>query len=556
MGGGTVPVTVEGREIFALPGTPLIEALANHSLLRDGNGDPVVLGVVNGQRTSLNEPLWGGETVGLMRLSHPKTQSTIVRTLSAVLALACDELHPDHPVVVDFSYGEGMFCRLRRDTKVTAAELAGIGDRMREIIVQDRPLIPRIYGQRTLIRLMRDSARSYSRLAARHVVSGAGAYCRTEGSRLLFQGLHLPSTGLIGAFDLVIEPPGFVLLPSVPGRPREACAHQSQPKLFESLRAYALWTAGQGIPDLGSINRLVEQGRTKDLIGICEARHEQAVVAIARQVSELSADGRLVLIAGPSSSGKTSFAKRLALQLRVLGLKPFALSLDDYFVDRADTPRDAGGGYDYESLAALRLDRLEADLSALMAGREVRLAAYDFGTGRAGERSEPTRLTPGDPLLVEGIHALNPAVAASIGREHRLRVYVSALIHTNIDDITYMPTRLTRLYRRIVRDAQFRGYTAGETLQRWRSVREGERRHIFPYQQNADVFFNSGLAYELGVLKMWAEPRLAAVPPESPAYGRARSLLEFLALHLPIEARYIPPTSLLREFIGDSGFSY
>ncbi len=556
MGDGTVPITIEGREVFALPGSPLIEALANHDLLDDGNGDPVVLGVVNGQRTSLNEPLWGGETIGLMRLSHPKTHSTLVRTLAAVLALACDELHPDQPVVVDFSYGEGMFCRLRRDTNVTAAELAGIEDRMREIIARDLPLTPRVYGQRTLIRLLRDSARSYSRLAARHVVSGSGSYTGVAGSRLLFHGLHLPSTGLIRAFALRLEPPGFVLLPNAPGRPGDVGEHQSQPKLLATLREYARWTAGQGFPDLGSLNRMVEQGRTKSLIRICEARHEQAVVDIARRTAALPEDGRLILIAGPSSSGKTSFAKRLALQLRVLGLRPFALSMDDYFVDREDTPRDAGGGYDYESLAALRLERLDEDLAALLAGREVRLAHYDFETGRAGERDAPTRLARGAPLLVEGIHALNPSVAASIDRARCLRVYVSALVHTNIDDITYMPTRLTRLYRRIVRDAQFRGYTAAETLQRWRSVREGERRHIFPYQQNADVFFNSGLAYELGVLKLWAEPRLAAVSPDDPAYGRARALLEFLALHLPIEARYVPPTSLLREFIGGSGFSY
>ena len=556
MGNGTVPAIIEGREISTLPGTPLAEALANHDLLGEANGDPVVLGVINGQRTSLHEPLWGDETIGLMRLSHPKTQSTLVRTLAAVLAMACDDLHPDNPVVVDFSYGEGMYCRLRRGTGVTAAELAGLEERMREIIAEDRPLTPRVYGQRTLIRMLRDTARSYSRLAARHVVTGSGDYCRAEGSRLLFQGLHLPSTGLIRAFALELEPPGFVLLPSVPGHPDEVGAHRDQPKLLETLRAHSLWTTGQGLADLGSINRMVEQGRTKSLIRICEARHDRDVVEIAARVAALPEDGRLVLIAGPSSSGKTSFAKRLALQLRVLGLRPFALSMDDYFVDRAATPRDAGGDYDYESLEALRLDRLDADLVGLLAGRETRLARYDFATGAAGERDEPTRLERGAPLLVEGIHALNPAVAASIDRAHSLRIYVSALTHTNIDDITYMPTRLTRLYRRIVRDAQFRGYTAGETLQRWRSVREGERRHIFPYQQNADVFFNSGLAYELGVLKMWAEPRLAAVAPDHPAYGRARALLEFLALHLPIEGRVVPPTSLLREFIGGSGFDY
>ena len=556
MNDGTVEVTVEGRKVFTIPGSPLNEVLANHDLGADGNGDPVVIGVVNGQRTSLYEPLWGGEAVGLMHLSHPKTHSTTVRTLCSVLAMACDEIFPDHSLIIGFSYGGGMFCRLRRSTKVTAAELAAVEERMREIVARDLVFTPRVYGQRTLIRMLRDSTREYSRLAARHVMDGSATFYRLEGCRLLFQGLHLPSTGLLRSFALRREPPGFVLLPSRAGDPDAPAGHQSQPKLLSAMIDYADWTEHQGLADLGSINQLVEQGRTKELVAICETRHEQAIVDIAGRVADLPARGRLVLIAGPSSSGKTSFAKRLDLQLRAKRLHPFALSLDDYFVDRADTPRDEGGNYDYETLEALHLDLLNEHLADLLAGREVRLPRYDFVTGTSTFAETPTRLEPGAPLLVEGIHALNPAVAAGVERSQCLRVYVSALCHTNIDDITYMPTRLTRLYRRSVRDAQFRGYTASATLQRWRSVREGEQTHIFPYQQNADVFFNSGLAYELGVLKMWAEPRLAAVAPEDPTYGRARSLLSFLTLHLPIDARQVPPTSLLREFIGGSSFSY
>ena len=544
------------RKVLTIPGSPLSEVLANHGLDSGGRMDPVVIGVVNGQRTSLNEPLWGDETIGLMHLSHPKSQSTIVRTLCSVLAIACDDMFPAHPVIIDYSYGGGMFCRLRRDTRVTAAELSGLEDRMRALIAEDRPLIPRIYGQRTLIRLLRGTGREYSKLAARHVMPGSAVFCQAADSRLIFQGLHLPSTGLLRAFELRREPPGFVLLPGVAGRPDETTGFVPQPKLFETMQAYSGWTADQGLADLGSINQIVELGHTKELIRICEARHDQAVVDIARRVADLSADGRLVLIAGPSSSGKTTFAKRLALHLRVMGLRPFALSMDEYFVDRNQTPKDEGGNYDYETLEALRLDLLNEHLGELLAGREVRLASYDFGSGAAGLRSDVTRLHPGEPLIVEGIHALNPRIGELIDRRQCLRVYVSALCHTNIDDITYMPTRLTRLYRRIVRDAQFRGYSAAQTLQRWRSVREGEHKHIFPYQQNADVFFNTGLAYELGVLKMWAEPRLAAVPPEDPAYGRARTLLDFLSLHLPVDARLVPPTSLLREFIGDSGFGY
>ncbi|MBK6898494.1 MAG: nucleoside kinase [bacterium] len=232
------------------------------------------------------------------------------------------------------------------------------------------------------------------------------------------------------------------------------------------------------------------------------------------------------------------------------------LSLDDFFVDRLETPRDAAGAFDYETIDALRLDLLDETLAGLLAGREMRLPRYDFHTGSSTWREEPASLPPGSPLIIEGIHALNARLAAAVPRRNTLRIYVSALTPTNIDDLTYMPTHLPRLFRRLVRDAQFRGYPAATTLQRWNSVREGEKKYIFPWQSNADLFFNTGLPYELGVLKLWAEPRLAAVPPEDAAFGRARGLLEFLGLHLPIDARLVPPTSLLREFIGESGFRY
>jgi uridine kinase len=279
-------------------------------------------------------------------------------------------------------------------------------------------------------------------------------------------------------------------------------------------------------------------------------------VGIAERIAALPHGRRIVFVAGPSSSGKTTFAKRLALQLRVLGLEPRALSLDDYFKDREATPRDEKGDYDFESLQALQLDRLAADLSELLDGGIVTPPRFDFHAGLSVDGDAPLSLDPDAPLIVEGIHALNPELAPGLPRDRSLGVYVSALTNTNVDAFTPTRTNIVRLFRRLVRDSQYRGYTASETLLRWSSVRDGEQKHIFPHQGNADVFFNSGLAYELGVLKLWAEPRLAAVPPHDPAYGKARSLLELTGLHLPIDARLVPPTSLLREFIGGSGFSY
>jgi len=554
MANGNAKVRIEGRPCDIVPGTPLQEVLAAHDL--EGGDDPVVLGVVNGQRTCLSEPLWGGETVGLMRRSHPKSHSTIQRTLTTVMAMACEELHPEHAVVVDFSYGDGMYCELRRAAPLRPEELAALETRMRAIVAADRELKPVLYGPRALQRELRDSSRRHTREAARYVPAGTTVFCRPEGSRLLLQGLHLPTTAHAGAFALLPEPPGFVLLPSRPGAPDAVQPFAPQPKLLEALREHTAWTTAQDIPDLGSINRLVAEGRAGELIAICETRHTRAVVGVAEQVAALPDDGRLVLVAGPSSSGKTTFAKRLALMLRDRGLRPLSLSLDDFFVDRRETPRDAAGGYDYETIDALRLDLLDETLAGLLDGRAVRLPRYDFHTGCSAWREEPVALPPGSPLIIEGIHALNARLAAAVPRRNTLRIYVSALTPTNIDDLTYMPTHLPRLFRRLVRDAQFRGYSAAATLQRWNSVREGEKKYIFPWQSNADLFFNTGLPYELGVLKLWAEPRLAAVPPEDASFGRARGLLEFLGLHLPIDARLVPPTSLLREFIGESGFRY
>ncbi len=554
MANGSATVRIEGRPFEIVPGTPLLEVLAIHEL--DGGADPAVLGVVNGQRTCLNEPLWGGETVGLMRRSHPKSHSTVQRTLVTVMAMACEELHPEHAIVVDFSYGDGMYCELRRGAPLQPDELAALEARMRAIIAADRELKPVLYGPRALQRALRDSARRHTLEAARYVPVGTAVFCRPEGSRLLLQGLHLPSTALAGAFALLPEPPGFVLMPNLAGAPDSVQPFAQQPKLLQALRDHTAWTTSQGIPDLGSINRLVAEGCAGELIAICEARHTRAVVGAADRVATLPDDGRLVLISGPSSSGKTTFAKQLALMLRDHGLRPLSLSLDDFFVDREHTPRDAAGTFDYETLDALRLDLLAETLDGLLAGRDMRLPHYDFHTGRSVWRESPASLPPGSPLIVEGIHALNARLAADVPRRNTLRIYVSALTPTNIDDLTYMPTHLPRLFRRLVRDAQYRGYPAATTLQRWNSVREGEKKYIFPWQSNADLFFNTGLPYELGVLKLWAEPRLAAVPPQDAAFGRARGLLEFLGLHLPIDARLVPPTSLLREFIGESGFQY
>ena len=552
--GNHVTVTIEGREIRVEPGTTVAEALAAHRI--DGRpGDPVAVAVVNGLRTTVHEPLWGGETVGLMRWRHPKTHSTIVRTLVAVLAEAAHATFPDHPLVVEFAHGGGFCCRLEgRD--VTTADLDALRAAMRRLRDADREIVPQVYGQRQLLRRVQELPHDRSRSAARHLYRGGDRIYQVEGGTLLFHGLHLPRTGLIGAFDLLELPPGFLLVPCRPGAPDTLAAPAVQPPLLEAMRRNAGWAAAQGMADLGTVNRLVARGRAKELVRVAEARHEQELMAIARRVADLPATGRLVLLAGPSSSGKTTTAKRLALHLRVLGLTPFALSLDDYFVDRERTPRDEKGDYDFETVEALDLDTLNDHLVRLLAGEPVRTLRYDFVTGRSSEREEPVTLPRGAPLIVEGLHGLHPRVGSRVAADQALRVYVSAMGHPGLDSFSFVPPHLVRLYRRIVRDSQFRGYTASETLRRWPKVRAGELKHIYPHQGRADVYLDSWLPYELGVLKLWAEPRLAAVDADDPAYGPARTLHDLLGLILPLDARLVPPTSILREFIGESGFSY
>jgi uridine kinase len=556
MASETVNIRISGSSYQLAAGSTLFDLLQRLGGEDIWGRDPVVLAQINGRRTSLAEPLWGGEEIALIRLSDPEAHSTSVRTLCFVLAAAAEELFPDQELVIDFSYGGGMYCELRRPEPLSEEILERLAGRMQELINRDLRLTPHLYGMRELLRLLERRGQRSSQRTARYIRREAMTLFRMNSTNHIFYGLQLPSTKHVLTFRIVPEPPGFILLASLPGQPDRLPELNLQPKLLATMRSYSRWMDSLSVHTIGELNHYVVEGRAAELIQVCEARHERVIVQTAERVAALPEEGRLVLVAGPSSSGKTSFAKRLGVQLRVLGYRPAALSLDDYFVDRHQTPRTTDGDYDYESLQAIRIEFFNQQLRALMDGQPVQLPHYDFHSGTSCLREEPLVLRRGDPLIVEGMHGLNPQLTPDIPAANKLGVYVSALCHMNIDNFSYIPTTLTRLYRRIVRDAQFRGYPAAATLRRWPRVRRGEEQYIFPYQQNADIFFNSGLAYELSVLKLWAEPRLAAIEPDDPNYGRARSLIEMLTLLLPIDARQVPQTSLLREFIGESGFHY
>ncbi|MBK7187336.1 MAG: nucleoside kinase [bacterium] len=551
-----ITIELDGRRIEVASGITVLQYLeqAHPTWLQGDN--PVSLASINGRRTPLAEPLSSDERVRLIRLRDPQAQSTIQRTVQFVAAVAAEQLFPENPLYFHFSYDSGMYCELERPEPLSVDEIALLENRMRDLVAQDLPLTPQRFGLRALLKILRRNGDERAWRSAKYLRRDTLVMYRMEGARLMYYGRQLPSTGYLKAFHLVPEAPGFVLLTNEKGRPETVPAFRRQPKLLETLREDSRWVDMIGVPDTGHLNQHIVDGRTGELIQVAEARHNQFFVEAAQRVAGLPLRGRLVLLAGPSSSGKTSSAKRLMVQLRVLGLKPFALSLDNYFVDREATPRGPDGDFDFEALGALKIDLFNHHLEELLAGREVHLPEFDFRSGTGRESATATRLAAGQPLIVEGIHALNPALTASVAAEDKLQIYVSALSHLNIDSHSYIKTTHSRLFRRIVRDAQYRGYTASQTLARWPKVRQGEELHIFPFQNNADLFFNSGLTYELPVLKLWAEPRLAGVEPDDPFYWLARTLIEQLSLLLPIDASQVPPTSILREFIGGSSFDY
>ena len=383
-------------------------------------------------------------------------------------------------------------------------------------------------------------------------------YYTLDGIADMYYGCLVPRTGIVDVFALTPYKEGFLLRafdirnPAVPPQP------VTQEKMFKAFTDYVSFNKVLGVSNVGELNTVVDQGRAESLINVAEALHDRYLGHISDEISRRYHNGgaRIVLIAGPSSSGKTTTSKRLAIQLMTNLMKPLTISLDNYFVNRDRTPRDSEGDYDYESLYALDLEQFNRDLNALIDGKEVRLPTYSFETGTPLYKDDPVRLEPGEILIVEGIHGLNPELTADIPDEQKFRVYVSALTTLAIDDHNWVPTTDNRLLRRIIRDYKYRGTGALDTLRRWPKVRAGEERWIFPYQENADATFNSSLLFELGVMRDYAEEILSRVPSDVPEYATAYRLRKFLSYFRPIPVNAVPPTSLLREFLGGSSFHY
>ena len=564
---------------------------------------PVLAALVDNQLKELGFRIMMPHEIEFIGYNHPDGRRTYIRSLCFVLQKAIRDLFPDHTLVIDYSLPSGLYCEIRERDKTSGgsaepqaktedgrpvihptetADLMAIRASMQEIISRHIPLTKRKLTSEEAIRIFEENGQP---VKAR-LVESLGKYTfsvyflghsgrasvpgepvpdtgdrpePTLGNRHdtaladTFYGPLVPSTGYLTSFAISGFKDGFCLQYPMEGSTSKIEPMKKQSKIAATLKKHSDWCSIIGVKGIGTLNRVIQDGKAIQLINLAEARHERDYAEIADKIWQQREKSRIVFIAGPSSSGKTSSSLRLAIQCKVLGLNPKVIELDNYFVDRDKTPLDENGEYDFESLKAMDLDYLNAQLNDLLSGKEVEIPKYSFKAGRREETGTPLKLEEKDILIMEGIHALNPEMTPAVDDSRIFRVYASALTSLSIDENNNISTSDNRLLRRMVRDNRVRGITPEETILRWHSVRRGENRNIFPFQENADAEFNSALIFELPMLKYYAEPLLRRISPASPAFAEATRLLKFLEYIValsPDEIAAIPPTSIMREFIG------
>ena len=510
---------------------------------------------VNNKVTGMHYRVYRRQTIEYLDMTSSSGLRTYTRSLFFVLCKAVHELYPDSQVFIDIPVSNGYHCELRIGHDVMADDIDAIRRRMDAIIAAALPIHRHECLMEEAIGMFRE-ARAVSKVKLLESVGKLyTTYYELDGYADYFYGAMLTNTRQLYLYG--IEPHFGGVLLRIPrhDEPSQLGMLVQQDKMFEIFQEHHRWQAILGLRTVGDLNEVIAKGYSSQLIQVSEALQEKKISQIADQIAARG-NVKMVLIAGPSSSGKTTTCKRLSVQLVTNGIKPVPISLDDYFVDRERTPRDASGDYDFEHLHALNLDLLNEQMSALLRGEEVELPRYDFATGRSLRSGRKLVLHDDEVLVVEGIHALNPELMSQVPLEHVFRVYASALTTILLDAHNYIPTTDNRLLRRIIRDYKYRGVSAQETIRRWPSVRKGENRWIFPFQENADSMFNTAMLFELAVIKSQAEPLLEQVPENCPEYAEAYRLRKFLGYIKPIPDQQIPPTSLLREFLGGSSFDY
>lgn len=544
---GPIKLQIDGKEIELPAGSTFRDAV---EAMRGASDRKILGAVMEGKARRLDEKILGSGDVSFLDITHEEGSRIYARSASFLLVRAAGELFDGAKVLIDHSVNQSLYCEIKWSRRITPSDLKAIEARMRAIAEKDEPFeavsMPSEEAQ--------DYLKSHERVEAASLLREGGTYegCRCGDFIDCYYGPLVPSTGYLKLFRLHYYLPGFLLMlpnnlsPAIP-------QFVEQPKLSAVYLETADWEKLIGISNMADLNIAMRSGNGRDLVRMCEAWHERKLSRIAEMISRERR--RVILIAGPSSSGKTTFAHRLTVHLHANGMRPLALSLDDYYLDRELCPRCADGKYDLESVDALDIPLFEEQLSALLSGEEVQLAHFDFLTGRSGRAKRRIAIKADQPLIIEGINGLNDRLTCSIPVNTKFRIFASALAQLNIDDHNRVSTTDLRLIRRMVRDHQFRNHSADKTIETWPSVHIAEFKNIFPHQENADAIFNSALAYELAALRTVALPLLEAIPADSPSRMEADRLAAFLSLVEPLDCLdEIPPVSIIREFIGGCTF--
>ncbi|MBK5720446.1 nucleoside kinase [Dysgonomonas sp. Marseille-P4677] len=536
-------------------GTNLIDVLKEFS---PNTKYKVLTARVNNKTEPLDYQIYHNKTVTFVDMSEPSGMRTYVRSLCFLLAKAVSEVFPEGQLYIEHPISLGYFCRIINvSTVIDENAIAAIKAKIQEYIDADMKFEGVEEETEQVVKMFRERGFDDKALLLETTGEMYSKYYRLGDSVDYFYGCLAPSTGYISLYDLQLYHDGLLL--RIPNRSNPVVLEPmiEQPKMYNVYQEHLEFLNIIGLDNVGDMNKANKEGLMPGVIKVSEAYQEKTIANIAEEIATRSKDGvRVVLISGPSSSGKTTFRMRLEVQLMVNLMKPVGLSLDNYFVDRDHTPLDENGGYDFESLYALDITKFNEDLENLLKGEEVSLPTFNFTTGQREYKGDKLKLDDHSILVIEGIHGLNPDLTIGIPDNQKYRVYVSALTTISLDNHNWIPTTDNRLLRRLIRDYRYRNYSAIDTLSRWQSVRKGEDKWIFPYQENADVMFNSAMMYEFAALRRYAEPILSQVPNNAPEYAEAHRLLKFLKYFNYINDRELPPTSLLREFVGGSSFKY
>ncbi len=546
-------ITQSGNEYEFKKGTTVKEILEDP---RIGIANHLVAGKLNNIIVSLSTKVETDSRIAPVSMLTYEGRKIYQESLSLILLKAFYDIFPKKRIVIAHSISREIFCNVHIGRPLRKADVAQIKKRMKELIDQDLPFKEETWEKNKAKKYfagikLEDKVKFLTYLGSEKV-----KLSKLHKIRDICYYPLLPSTRYLSKFDLLCYPPGLVLRFPQISNPDTITKFKEQKPLFSVLIEDEAWSKILKVKNVGDLNELIANKNVSDIIKIAEALQEKKIAEIADQIKEKEGQIKFILIAGPSSSGKTTFSKRLSIQLRVNGINTETISTDDYFKAREETPRDENGDYDFESIEALDLKLLNKHLAMLFKGKTIKVPKFNFNLGRRSGGTTVKKVPKDMPMIIEGIHCLNERLTSSITRKNKYFIYVSALTQLNIDDFNRIPTTDNRLLRRLVRDSLFRGYTALETIRRWSSVRKGEEKNIFPFQGRADIMFNSALNYELAVLKRYALPILKDVPQTVPEYSEAQRIINFLTGFLSIGIKEIPHNSIIREFVGNSSFNY